>query len=379
MKRWLSMVNGAGQLSSARTRALLSSKLRALLSLSIIILSSLLVSTQVQLNVGQSELSIYADATAAPVTGAAFSIPVNANTITWITSFGTTPASVTVQLQTSNDNSIWSASDTSTSTAGESRTIFTAAKFVRCVETARSGGSTVTVTLIAKASPVTNTALNSASDVVVNSVSVGSTPATTGTLRLPNNSYITARNAANSADLSLIKIGNTDLAEIGVTTLSINALSSAGGVTTTGTGTITSAASVTTSAAGYLNWIGRSRTYSPADGQWFASNNTDTFGVVLKFLAVPTIGACGTSPSVAADSTDSVGTIVVGTATPASCVLNFSSAWTKAPKCTVNVVTATAADVRAVGVSATTTVLTITPASVFAATTSLYYICASVK
>lgn len=46
-------------------------------------------------------------------------------------------------------------------------------------------------------------------------VRIGSNPATTGMLNLPNNQYIYARNAANSADVNIIGLNTSDVIQIG--------------------------------------------------------------------------------------------------------------------------------------------------------------------
>lgn len=127
-----------------------------LATLAVFMLLPLAVLAQVQLGIGVAELSINADSTAAVVTGTAFSIPTACNLVTWTTSFGTTPASVTIQLQLSVDNSVYVLADSSTNTAGESRTVVNGARFLRIVESARSGGTLVTVSVICKQSPVIN-------------------------------------------------------------------------------------------------------------------------------------------------------------------------------------------------------------------------------
>ncbi len=83
----------------------------------------------------------------------------------------------------------------------------------------------------------------------------GTTPAAAGTLRLPNATYITARNQANSADINMIQINSSDLVAFGANlaaftlggtvtgnSQNINAI---GALTINGGGTITSATSGT--------------------------------------------------------------------------------------------------------------------------------------
>lgn len=109
---------------------------------------------QVQMGAGVAETSLNANATAAPQTGTAFAISSSINQITWNISFASAPGSQTTNLELSNDNSTWLTADTSSNVSGESRTIFTAAKFLRVTEAARSGGGAITVTVIGKSAPV---------------------------------------------------------------------------------------------------------------------------------------------------------------------------------------------------------------------------------
>ncbi len=82
--------------------------------------------------------------------GTSFALPARSSQLTWQTIFGTAPASVTNLLQLSLDNSNWATIDTSTSTAGEIRTVQVNGGWVRARQSAVSGGSTTTVLLDAK-------------------------------------------------------------------------------------------------------------------------------------------------------------------------------------------------------------------------------------
>lgn len=115
-----------------------------------ILLISASAQAQVGLGMGEVHISLNANAGAAPQTGTAFSIPLRANLITWIISFASAPASHSTVLEFSNDNSVWTTGDTSTNVNGETRTLFTAAKFIRATESARSGGGAITVTIVGK-------------------------------------------------------------------------------------------------------------------------------------------------------------------------------------------------------------------------------------
>lgn len=69
-------------------------------------------------------------------------------------------------------------------------------------------------------------------------VSVGTTPAASGTVRIPNNAAIDARNAGNTTDIDLIKLTAADVIQIGNTGATVINLASAGGVTV-GSGPLT--------------------------------------------------------------------------------------------------------------------------------------------
>lgn len=145
-------------------------------------------------------------------------------------------------------------------------------------------------------------------------------------------------------------------------------------------GLITATAGLSAGGATFLSLATRGFWQATADGIWELLNAAGTRGLHYEFGGVPAIGACGTSPpAMPADSTNSAGVMTTGTATPASCVLTFNGTWNKAPICTANVATATAGNVRALGVTTTTTTMTITPASVFADSSVLFYQCLSVK
>src|SRR5207237_7629501 len=106
--------------------------------------------------------------------GVAFAIPqASIAYIAWCTSFGSTPTSITVNLQVSNDNSAWSTVDTSTSTAGECRSIFSANKFVRGNISAVSGGTTTTVSINIQRVSTANSNLNTSVAAVATKLLLG--------------------------------------------------------------------------------------------------------------------------------------------------------------------------------------------------------------
>lgn len=99
----------------------------------------------------------------------------------------------------------------------------------------------------------------------------------------------------------------------------------------------------------------------------------DQFGHTLTSqTTAPAVTVCGTSPTIAANSTDTSGTITVGTGGVAtSCLLTFKKAWVATPKCFVNDQTA----ILAVQVIPSTTTATFNAALAFAASTVLDYYC----
>lgn len=82
----------------------------------------------------------------------AFALPSRACVLAWQTSFGSAPGAFDGDLEVSIDGVSWTVLDTSTSTAGETRTIaeVTAAQFVRVIVNTNTGNEELTVTIIAK-------------------------------------------------------------------------------------------------------------------------------------------------------------------------------------------------------------------------------------
>lgn len=99
---------------------------------------------------GQVVKSFDAAATT-PATGGKFALPARASQLTWQTSFGSAPVSITILIETSLDNSNWATVAITTAVAGETGTLNTSAIFIRSKITSSSGGSGVTVQLVAKA------------------------------------------------------------------------------------------------------------------------------------------------------------------------------------------------------------------------------------
>lgn len=92
-------------------------------------------------------------AVGAPSTGRTFAAPVPACLVTWQILYGTAPASVTIELQASNDGVNFTAIDNTTTLAsGSVRITASSARFLRAVMTAVTGGDTWQV--IVSASPM---------------------------------------------------------------------------------------------------------------------------------------------------------------------------------------------------------------------------------
>jgi len=88
---------------------------------------------------------------------------------------------------------------------------------------------------------------------------------------------------------------------------------------------------------------------------------------------LPVVSGCGTSPALAAGSTDQAGKITVGTSASNACILTFGTTYTTAPFCIVqNLTTGAAANVYAVAAT------TITWSSALADSTVLMYICKAI-
>lgn len=80
-----------------------------------------------------------------------------------------------------------------------------------------------------------------------------------------------------------------------------------------------------------------------------------TDGTAMTMSGTPTLGTCGSGPTLSSDSTDYAGTITVGTGVVTSCAVNFSATQATAPACVVSPSLATVS----AGVSTTTSALTV--------------------
>lgn len=117
------------------------------------------------------------------------------------------------------------------------------------------------------------------------------------------------------------------------------------------------------------------------DGSTKLTNNAGTIGAQFKVDALPVASACGAgSPAVVAGSTPLSGSVTVGTGAPATCTITFGgTAYPSAPHCNGAVETTTAANARAMGYSASTTVLTIVPSAAWADSSVVNWDCFSSK
>jgi hypothetical protein len=145
---------------------------------------------------------------------------------------------------------------------------------------------------------------------------------------------------------------------------------------------LTSGGDVTLGAGRFLRWNAKSALWpGTGDGQINIGNFATTVGSQFKADALPTVSACGAgSPAVIAGSTPLSGGVTVGTGGPATCTITFGgTAYPSAPHCSGAVETVTAASARAMGYSATATVLTIVPATAWADGSVVNWTCISSK
>jgi hypothetical protein len=159
-------------------------------------------------------------------------------------------------------------------------------------------------------------------------------------------------------------------------------LGTTGGQTITAGGAlVTSTASAGTGAELRLGASGDVLFQPIASGIVQMTNSGRTIGIRLQASAVPVIGTCGTgSPAVTAGSSDTAGELTVAAGgTLTSCAITFGGTWSVAPYCVANVSTATAGNTRAIGVTSTTTTMTLTPAAAFAASDKVWWLCMGQK
>jgi hypothetical protein len=106
------------------------------------------VEAQVQLNLGEQQFIF--NSFSGTGAGTQYAVPGSGTVITWIVSYASAPASVTVNLECSNDNTTYVTCDSSTNVNGDARTLISAARFVRASVAAKSGGGNTTLTVIVK-------------------------------------------------------------------------------------------------------------------------------------------------------------------------------------------------------------------------------------
>lgn len=120
------------------------------LALAVVALAITGVQAQTSLSFGISRTSLSAVSGGAGTIGTAFTAPPggDAALVTWVTSYSAPPASVTMLLQASLDNSTWFTLDSSTAVGGELRSIISSASFFRCNISAVSGAVNKTCSLV---------------------------------------------------------------------------------------------------------------------------------------------------------------------------------------------------------------------------------------
>jgi hypothetical protein len=98
--------------------------------------------------------------------------------------------------------------------------------------------------------------------------------------------------------------------------------------------------------------------------------------IMFHDSTLPTVGTCGTSPTVTANSTDNAGQVTVGTGGSSSaCTITFAHTWGTAPVCNFESDT----DMVAHKVVTTTTTAIVTFASNYTASSKLSYRCAGFR
>lgn len=382
------------------------------------VLVGISASAQVQLSPGQAEFPFLANSSSGLIFSSPYSIPSSMNQITWMTTLSSPPAAaITMILEVSNDNSAWATADTSTNVNGEARNVFTAARFVRITQSARTTGGNLTVSVIGKSTAVV--AIN-------NSALPGSTTLTSGQFLVPNGTSALP-SYSFTAEPSLgfyrsgageISVGNANVAGVNPFDFTpsqarlgsaiglgwSSATAAAGGAADTGlyrtaaaslalgngtaadtTGVLTlsylrAGANISTSTNGSFSWNSetKSRISSTSDGIMNMSTAAATIGSVFKVDALPTIASgFGTSPSVTAGSTPFAGSVNVGTGGVAvTGTINFNgTAYPSAPFCVASNLSTNSG----VRVNATTTQLNFTTTTAWVASDVVSWICASAK
>lgn len=362
--------------------------------------------------------SLNANAGGAGTVGTAFTAPPGSDAalVTWTASYSAPPASVTMLLQASLDNSTWFTLDTSTAVAGELRNIETSARFFRCNISAVSGAVNKTCSFVLKRS---NSAVSSGGSIFAGNVTAGGDVtsgdqflAANGTIGAPSYSF------TNDSDSGLYSFGP---GQIG---LSINGAmrtywngttmqqvvgaiqvpdgtallpsytftseptlgfwrSAAGTTTHQGTLNVTSnfngALNVAAGASNALLWNSRTAMYSPANGVLNINQQNSSTGSQIKVDALPTIASgFGTSAAISAGSTPFAGSLNIGTGGVATTgVINFNgTAFPSAPFC---VVSTRLGNNAVTGAQPSTTAMIINASTAWAANEIVSWICVSAK
>lgn len=157
-------------------------------------------------------------------------------------------------------------------------------------------------------------------------------------------------------------------------------------ITSTSGGTVTTAGEVRgtalrSDASGNIYWAGRIILVSTNNGMMNVLDNSSAFGIQINVgTAAPTISSGGgTAPAIVTSppSRNTTGAVDIGTGGAASQIVILFGAppWTNAPHCQAWVETTTAGNVRAHGVVATTTTMTIQAASAWAASAIVAWKC----
>ncbi len=300
------------------------------------------------------------DATTATIQNSvSFALPSLQTQCTWQSIFAVTPASVTLQLQISNDNTTFSIADTSTSVTSESRTVNFSSGFVRARINAISGGSGITVSINCKTWNGGSGSLPSNGDT---QILFNNTGAISGNAGFTYDTSSGSVNLDNSFDLSGSGIPlNVNADQAGVTgsfSLSPSASYSNGDVLILGiqpsAGTYTNLRGISINSIG----SGASNTYGIliADQTKGSISNYaiktglgkisfgDSISTGGSTPSVANVGAssCGTTTATIAGN-DNSGFITVGATSGTQCRITFVSTAPTARECTANDETTTTA------------------------------------
>lgn len=324
------------------------------LALAAILLCGSEALSQTSMSFSISQTSLSANAGGAGTIGTAFTAPPGSDAalVTWTTSYSAPPASVTMLLQASLDNSTWFTLDSSTAVGGELRNIATSARFFRCNISAVSGAVNKTCSFVLKRS---NAATSSSGTTFAGDVtSGGEFYASNGTSGAPSYSF-------------------TSEPTLGFWRSAAGAVTLQGGLATTASLQLTGA---TTN--GEVRMSGNTILQAPAGGTLALLNFSRTIGSTFKVDALPTIASgFGTSPAVTAGSTPFAGSVDVGTGgVAASGVITFGgTAFPSAPFCVIGSSTGTY-QLRSV---TTTTTIQLIANVAFTASDKISWICVSAK